>query len=85
MNLARPPAYDWQHLHALADALFPKESQKAEKEAWTHRLLKNLKTWGPKTLMDAIAVPPQSPRTQGIPPPRLSLQMRLPSSLCLSL
>ena len=44
-----------QHLHALADALFPKESQRDEKEAWTHRLLKNLKTWGPKTLMDAIA------------------------------
>jgi len=44
-----------QHLHALADALFPKESQNTEKEAWTHRLLKNLKTWGPKTLMDAIA------------------------------
>ena len=44
-----------QHLHALADALFPKKSQEDEKEAWTHRLLKNLKTWGPKTLMDAIA------------------------------
>lgn len=44
-----------QHLHALADALFPEEPQRAEKEAWTHRLLKNLKTWGPKTLMDAIA------------------------------
>ena len=28
---------------------------KEEREAWTHRLLKNLKTWGPKTLMDAIA------------------------------
>ena len=44
-----------QHLHALADALFPEEPQRAEKEAWTHRLLKNLRTWGPKTLMDAIA------------------------------
>ena len=44
-----------QHLHALADALFPEESQKDEKEAWTNRLLKNLKTWGPKTLIDAIA------------------------------
>ena len=43
-----------QHLHALADALFPEESQRAERESWTHRLLKNLKTWGPKTLMDAI-------------------------------
>ena len=36
-------------------ALFPDESQKEERDAWTHRLLKNLKTWGPKTLMDAIA------------------------------
>ena len=44
-----------QHLHALAEALFPEESQKEERDAWTHRLLKNLKTWGPKTLMDAIA------------------------------
>ena len=44
-----------QHLHALADALFPKDKEKEEREAWTHRLLKNLKTWGPKTLMDAIA------------------------------
>lgn len=44
-----------QHLHALADALFPEEPQRAEKEAWTHRLLKILRTWGPKTLMDAIA------------------------------
>lgn len=44
-----------QHLHALADALFPEESQRAERESWTHRLLKNLRTWGPKTLMDAIA------------------------------
>ena len=44
-----------QHLHALAEALFPEESQKEERDAWTRRLLKNLKTWGPKTLMDAIA------------------------------
>lgn len=44
-----------QHLHALAEALFPEEAQKDERDAWTHRLLKNLKTWGPKTLMDAIA------------------------------
>ncbi len=44
-----------QHLHALAEALFPEEPQKEERDAWTHRLLKNLKTWGPKTLMDAIA------------------------------
>ena len=40
---------------ALAEALFPEEPRKEEREAWTHRLLKNLKTWGPKTLMDAIA------------------------------
>lgn len=44
-----------QHLHALAEALFPDESRKDERDAWTRRLLKNLKTWGPKTLMDAIA------------------------------
>ena len=44
-----------QHLHALAEALFPEESQREERERWTRRLLKNLKTWGPKTLMDAIA------------------------------
>ena len=44
-----------QHLHALAEALFPDDSQKDGRDAWTHRLLKNLKTWGPKTLMDAIA------------------------------
>ena len=44
-----------QHLHALAEAMFPEESQKEERDAWTRRLLKNLKTWGPKTLMDAIA------------------------------
>ena len=44
-----------QHLHALAEALFPDDSQKEGRDAWTHRLLKNLKTWGPKTLMDAIA------------------------------
>lgn len=44
-----------QHLHALAEALFPGELQKGERGAWTRRLLKNLKTWGPKTLMDAIA------------------------------
>ena len=44
-----------QHLHALAEALFPGDDGRPEREAWTHRLLKNLKTWGPKTLMDAIA------------------------------
>lgn len=44
-----------QHLHAPAEALFPDDSQKEDRDAWTHRLLKNLKTWGPKTLMDAIA------------------------------
>ena len=44
-----------QHLHVLAEALFPDDAQKDEREAWTKRLLKNLKTWGPKTLMDAIA------------------------------
>ena len=44
-----------QHLHALAGALFPDGSQERERDAWTHRLLKNLRTWGPKTLMDAIA------------------------------
>lgn len=44
-----------QHLHALAEAPFPGELQKEERGAWTRRLLKNLKAWGPKTLMDAIA------------------------------
>lgn len=44
-----------QHLHSLAEALFPGERQEDERGKWTKRLLKNLKTWGPKTLMDAIA------------------------------
>lgn len=44
-----------QHLHALAEALFPDQTQTNERDAWLRRLLKNLKTWGPKTLMDAIA------------------------------
>ncbi len=44
-----------QHLHALAEALFPGQTQVNERDAWLRRLLKNLKTWGPKTLMDAIA------------------------------
>ena len=45
-----------QHLHALAEALFPTKTQKDEKTKWLNRLLKNLKTWGPKTLMEAIAI-----------------------------
>ncbi len=44
-----------QHLHALAEALFPGEEQADERDEWTRRLLKNLKTWGPKTLMEAIS------------------------------
>lgn len=44
-----------QHFHVLAEALYPDNDQKDEREAWTKRLLKNLRTWGPKTLMDAIA------------------------------
>ena len=44
-----------QHLHALAEALYPDDTQKDEREKWVGRLLKNLKVWGPKTLMVAIA------------------------------
>jgi hypothetical protein len=44
-----------QHLHTLAEALFPEQTQANERDIWLRRLLKNLKTWGPKTLMDAIA------------------------------
>ena len=44
-----------QHLHALAEALYPDDTQKDERGKWVGRLLKNLKVWGPKTLMVAIA------------------------------
>lgn len=44
-----------QHLHALAEALFPAEEQRDERKAWVAGLLENLRQWGPKTLLEAVA------------------------------
>ena len=37
------------------DERFPTRCHIADCPLWTHRLLKNIRTWGPKTLTDAIA------------------------------
>ena len=44
-----------QHLHVLAEALFPGEEGRPEREAWVGGLLDNLKHRGPKTLLEAVA------------------------------
>lgn len=41
------------HLQALAEAIFEKE-QSEEKEKWVKRLRRNLKVWGPNTLMEEL-------------------------------
>lgn len=43
-----------EHLQALAEAIFEKE-QSEEKEKWLRRLRRNLKIWGPNTLMEELA------------------------------
>ena len=37
------------------DERFPTRCHIADCPLWTHMLLKNIRTWGPKTLTDAIA------------------------------
>ena len=44
-----------QHLHVLAEALFPGEEARTEREAWVDQLLDNLKHRGPQSLLEAVA------------------------------